>query len=137
MSPNARRVVIAGVALALAPFVIRAGNRSLRNNAWQAQLTAIKSDLRNLADAEEAYRTRTGSYAPSLSLLGDSAFTGSTGVRLEIVTATDRRFEAAGTHKAFAPDARCTITLDQASSESRTMDCRRFTTWAYRPRLAH
>jgi hypothetical protein len=137
MSPNARRVVIAVVALALAPFVIRTINRSMRNNSWQAQLTAIKSDLRNLADAEEAYFTRSGRYASSLSLLGDSAFTGSTGVRLEILAASDRRFEAAGTHEAFAPDARCTITLDQASSESRAMDCRHFATWAYRPRLAH
>jgi hypothetical protein len=97
----------------------------------------MSPNARRVMIAEEACFTRSGRYPPNLSLLGDSAFTGSPGVRLELVAATDRRFEAAGTHGQFAPDARCTITLDPASSESRAMDCRRFTTWAYRPRLAH
>jgi prepilin-type N-terminal cleavage/methylation domain-containing protein len=63
----------------------------------QAYVTAMKSDLRNLASAQETYYKAEGAYgyAPSKS---DLLFTESQGVTVSILEATPRGWSALATH---------------------------------------
>ena len=66
-----------------------------QNTKGKANVTAIKSDLRNLATAEEAYMFDNGSYASDASMLN---FNTSPGVVLTITIAT-----GTATHPASFP----------------------------------
>ena|SRR6185312_2412218 len=71
-----------------------------QNTKGKANVTAIKSDLRNLATAEEAYLFDYGSYSSDISVLN---FTTSPGVVLTITGATGSGWAATATHPASFP----------------------------------
>jgi type IV pilus assembly protein PilA len=80
-------VVIIGI---LAAIAIPA----FANTKGKALVAKVKSDLRQLATAEEGYYYGTGQYTTDLSLLGLAA---SPGVTLTIVSATASGWSATGT----------------------------------------
>src|SRR5262249_54911261 len=71
-----------------------------QNTKGKANVTAIKSDLRNLATAEEAYLFDNGSYASDITALN---FNTSPGVVLTITGATGSGWAATATHPASFP----------------------------------
>ena len=71
-----------------------------QNTKGKANVTAIKSDLRNLATAEEAYLFDNGSYTTDATSLN---FTTSPGVVLTITAATGSGWSATATHPASFP----------------------------------
>jgi type IV pilus assembly protein PilA len=71
-----------------------------QNTKGKANVTAIKSDLRNLATAEEAYLFDNGSYTSDVASL---SFTTSPGVILTITGATGSGWAATATHPASFP----------------------------------
>jgi type IV pilus assembly protein PilA len=71
-----------------------------QNTKGKANVTAIKSDLRNLATAEEAYLFDNNSYTSVATAL---TFTTSPGVVLNITNATASGWSATATHPASFP----------------------------------
>lgn len=71
-----------------------------QNTKGKANVTAIKSDLRNLATAEEAYLFDNNSYT---SVSTSLTFTTSPGVVLNITNATASGWSATATHPASFP----------------------------------
>ena len=71
-----------------------------QNTKGKANVTAIKSDLRNLATAEEAYLFDYGAYSSDVTALN---FTTSPGVVLSITGATGSGWAATATHPASFP----------------------------------
>jgi type IV pilus assembly protein PilA len=71
-----------------------------QNTKGKANVTAIKSDLRNLATAEEAYLFDNNSYTSVSTAL---TFTTSPGVVLNITNATASGWSATATHPASFP----------------------------------
>ena len=130
-----RAVVGAVVGVVLLPFAVRVCNRSFRNNAWQAYLVATRSEVRRLADAQVAYRDRTGRFAPDLVAIGDTTPLSAAGVTLAVLEASDSSVRVGGSHEWFRPDAICTVTVT-ARGGAGPMTCRRFTDWFHRPRRA-
>lgn len=88
-------------------------------------VTATKSDLRNLAKAQEAYHARHGRYASTISDL-DSLFHKTTGPELAIEHASADRWHARGTHP-LKP--RLTCRVDQSMDHPR---CETAQTWSER-----
>jgi prepilin-type N-terminal cleavage/methylation domain-containing protein len=86
-------VVIIGILAAIAI-------PKFQNTKGKANVTAIKSDLRNLATAEEAYLFDNGSYTSDLSVL---SYSNSPGVVLTIMSATGSGWSATATHPASYP----------------------------------
>ena len=82
-------VVIIGI---LAAFAIP----KFANTKQKAYVAAMKSDLKNLATAEEAFFYDSTFYATSLAALNN--FNSSTGVTLNIVTATRGGWSARASH---------------------------------------
>jgi type IV pilus assembly protein PilA len=70
------------------------------NTKGKAELTALKSDLRNLATAEEAYLFDNDSYT---SVVGSLNYNTSPGVVLSITNATASGWAATATHPASFP----------------------------------
>ncbi len=70
------------------------------NTKGKANAAALKSDLRNLATAEEAYFYDNSVYTTNLS---DLAFNSSPGVLLTIPLATGSGWQAQATHPASFP----------------------------------
>jgi prepilin-type N-terminal cleavage/methylation domain-containing protein len=71
-----------------------------QNTKGKANVTAIKSDLRNLATAEEAYLFDYGSYSSDVTAMN---FNTSPGVVLSITGATGSGWAATATHPASFP----------------------------------
>lgn len=86
-------VVIIGILAAIAI-------PKFQNTKGKANLAAMKSDLRNLSAAEEAYFYDNSSYTSTLNNL---SFTQSPGVVLTIVNATGSGWGAVSTHPASYP----------------------------------
>lgn len=86
-------VVIIGILAAIAI-------PKFQNTKGKANLAAIKTDLRNLATAEEAYFFEHAVYTTDTKVL---AFTTSPGVVLSIVDATTSGWSAKATHPASFP----------------------------------
>jgi Tfp pilus assembly protein PilE len=86
-------VVIIGILAAIAI-------PKFENTKGKANAAALKSDLHNLATAEEAYLFDHGTYTTNRSLLN---VTSSSGVVLEIVTAHSSGWSARATHPASFP----------------------------------
>lgn len=100
-------LVVGGlVLLNLATGCMRASSRS------DAYVVAQKSDLRNLATAQESYFADHGSFASSLTALG-SGFAPSSGIQIEI-TATPSGWRATSHHS--GTDKSCTIEVGGNSS---------------------
>ncbi len=85
-----------------------------QNTKGKANLAAMKSDLRNLASAEEAYMFDHGTYVPAVSQL---SFSTSPGVQLTILTATTSGWSAQATHPASYP-LTCAIFAGQVAVPS-------------------
>jgi prepilin-type N-terminal cleavage/methylation domain-containing protein len=66
----------------------------------KAQAAALKSDLHNLATAQEAYLFETGTYTTDKTLL---QFNSSPGVTVDIITASGMGWAAVATHPASFP----------------------------------
>src|SRR3954466_1162267 len=86
-------VVIIGI---LAAFAIP----KFANTKQKAYVAQMKSDLKNLATAEEAFFYDSSYYAPNLATLNN--FTSSTGVTLSIVSSTPGGWSARATHSQTA-----------------------------------
>jgi len=86
-------VVIIGVLAAIAI-------PKFQNTKGKAYAASLKSDLRNLAVAQEAYFQEENTYAPSL---GDLPLRPSSGVVLTITQATTSGWSARATHHASSP----------------------------------
>ena len=71
-----------------------------QNTKGKAQVTALKSDLRNLASAEEAYLFDQDAYTSVLSSL---SFTSSPGVIMSITNASASGWSAIATHPQSYP----------------------------------
>ena len=77
------------------------------NTKEKAYLTAMKSDLRNLVTAEEAYFAEWASYTATLST---NAYRTSTGVTLGTITPTTGGFAASATYPGGTTKS-CQITV--------------------------
>jgi prepilin-type N-terminal cleavage/methylation domain-containing protein len=86
-------VVIIGILAAIAI-------PKFQNSKGKAYSVTLKSDLRNLATAEEAYMFQYGTYTADLAALNVGA---SAGVNLEIVNATASGWSARATHPVAYP----------------------------------
>jgi type IV pilus assembly protein PilA len=86
-------VVIIGILAAIAI-------PKFENTKGKANLAALKSDLHNLATAEEAYLFDQGTYTTDRTLL---KFTTSPGVTVTIIAATGSGWSARATHPASYP----------------------------------
>jgi type IV pilus assembly protein PilA len=86
-------VVIIGILAAIAI-------PKFQNTKGKANAASLKSDLRNLATAEEAYYYDTESYTPAISSL---QFATSPGVVLTVTNATGSGWSAIATHPASFP----------------------------------
>jgi len=86
-------VVIIGILAAIAI-------PKFQNTKGKANAAALKSDIRNLATAQEAYFYDNNSYATAVSQL---SFNTSPGVVLTIVQATSSGWSARATHPASYP----------------------------------
>jgi prepilin-type N-terminal cleavage/methylation domain-containing protein len=86
-------VVIIGILAAIAI-------PKFQNTKGKANAAALKSDLRNLATAQEAYFYDHSTYATDPSML---AYSRSPGVILSITTATGSGWAAVATHPASYP----------------------------------
>ena len=86
-------VVIIGILAAIAI-------PKFQNTKGKANAAALKSDLRNLATAEESYMFDNNSYS---SVISDLTFKTSPGVILTVTTATASGWGAIATHPASYP----------------------------------
>lgn len=79
----------------------------------RAYRAAIRSDLRNLVTAQEAYLKDHQTYAPTLDALGPKLYMKSTGVSVVIEHATAAGFTASGTHP--GTPFRCAIFIGEVA----------------------
>jgi prepilin-type N-terminal cleavage/methylation domain-containing protein len=86
-------VVIIGILAAIAI-------PKFQSTKGKAQAAALKSDLHNLATAQEAYLFETGTYTVDKTLL---KYASSPGVTVDIVTATQFGWAARATHPSSFP----------------------------------
>jgi prepilin-type N-terminal cleavage/methylation domain-containing protein len=86
-------VVIVGIIAAI-------GIPLFANTTAKSQIAAVKSDLHNLATAQESYFYEHATYAPSNALLNVPP---SPGVTLTIVEATPAGWSATAVHPAAVP----------------------------------
>jgi prepilin-type N-terminal cleavage/methylation domain-containing protein len=82
------------------------------NTTAKANVAAVKSDLHNLAQAQETYYNEHQAYAPSTSVLG---VTPSRGVVLTIVAATSSGWSAQAVHPAAVP-VTCAVYYGRAAA---------------------
>lgn len=132
-----RRVLLGVLALAALALIPRLYNTTIRGNAWRAYVVAIKSDLRNAADAQAQWADSTGGFAATIAEL--TGFVPSAGTTISMVPQGDSMLELRGTHERFDPAVQCRLTLTRASAEpTRRSDvtCDEFTDVFGRPRLA-
>ncbi len=82
------------------------------NTTAKASVATVKSDLRNLASAQETYFHEHHEYAPSLALLGVHT---SPGVNVTLVEASAGGWSAQALHPSAAPVA-CAVFHGKATS---------------------
>jgi type IV pilus assembly protein PilA len=82
------------------------------NTKGQAFLAAMRSDLRNLATAEEGYYYSNNSYSSNLSQLN---FITSTGVTISVPEATAGGWSATATHSSLGAET-CTVYFGTAAA---------------------
>jgi len=81
----------------------------------------MRSDLRNLATAQQVYFTDHATYSPSLEAL---AYSPSPGVRLEIVAASGRGWRAAARLEAGTAECRIGVGTGVATGDvEREVNC--------------
>jgi type IV pilus assembly protein PilA len=85
-----------------------------QNTKGKAQLTAIKSDLRNLASAEESYLFDNASYT---AVLGSLVYQSSPGVVLKVTNATASGWSATATHPQSFP-LTCAIFIGNVAAQA-------------------
>ena len=85
-----------------------------QNTKGKANASSLKSDLRNLTTAQEAYFYDNGAYAIALTSLQYST---SPGVVLSITAATNAGFAAIATHPASFP-LTCAIYIGNISAQA-------------------
>jgi hypothetical protein len=93
---KAKMSMMVGVLAAGATFLF--AQRQLTEGFNKRHVTAMRSDLRNLADAQDAYHRQHGTYAGDLALIPD--YKGSTGVTLVLERADSSSWSARTTHSA-------------------------------------
>lgn len=128
-----KRALALFVAFVAGVAAIRVYNQAFRNNSWRGQLNAVRSDLRNLADAQETYRAASGAFAGDLAPLERAGYSLSTGVTIRILSADSASFTADGHHRGFHPDAVCTLSGGAAPGKVGPQ-CTGFVTFLGRPR---
>jgi type IV pilus assembly protein PilA len=98
-------VVIIGIlaAIAIPKFASTKG---------QAFLAAMRSDLRNLATAEEGYYYSNSAYSNNLSALN---FLSSAGVTVVVPEATSGGWSGSATHVSLPPAEKCTVYFGTAT----------------------
>ena len=82
------------------------------NTKGQAFLAAMRSDLRNLATAEEGYYYSNSAYSNNLSQLN---FLTSSGVTISVPEATTGGWSASATHAALGAE-KCTVYFGTATA---------------------
>ena len=82
------------------------------NTKGQAFLAAMRSDLRNLATAEEGYYYSNSAYSSNLSQLN---FLTSSGVTISVPEATAGGWSASATHSALGVE-KCTVYFGTAAA---------------------
>ena len=78
----------------------------------QAFLAAMRSDLRNLATAEEGYYYSNSAYSSSLSALN---FLSSAGVTITVPEATSGGWSGTASHVSLPPAEKCTVYFGTAA----------------------
>ena len=82
------------------------------NTKEKAYYAAMKSDLRNLVTAQEAYFADNSSvYAPSVEALGPSRYRASTGVTVTINSGSDTGWDATAVHSGLPATKICAISV--------------------------
>ncbi len=84
------------------------------NTKEKAYITAMKSDLKNLATSQEGYFSEAQLYSTSLA---DINYTPSTGVNITIGSASAAGWEASATHDAVTGKT-CTISIGGTGTAS-------------------
>jgi prepilin-type N-terminal cleavage/methylation domain-containing protein len=79
----------------------------------RAHLSAVISDFRNFAVAQEEYRHARSSYALDLA---DLRFEGTAGVRIEVIEAHAAGWSAVGRHRALPEEQGCAVHLGDAAA---------------------
>lgn len=108
------KVAVVGSVTGLVVLAFLASISCACSTKEMAYRASTRSDLRNLAAAQEQFRDSAGSFTADTVLLQHS---GSFGVRLEL-TATDSGWSAVGRHQLVA-DGRCGIYGGRASNPVR------------------
>jgi type IV pilus assembly protein PilA len=91
------------------------------NTKDRANVTAMKSDLRNLVTAMESYFNDNSSYyAPSVTALG-TAFRASTGVTVTLGTVGQTTWDATASHSASSKT--CAVSVGGTSSNEGVPVC--------------
>jgi prepilin-type N-terminal cleavage/methylation domain-containing protein len=78
------------------------------NTKEKAYITQMKSDLKNLVAAQEAYFSDNNEYADNITALG---VTGSTGVDLQVTSGDATGWTASATHPSVTSFSECTIAV--------------------------
>jgi prepilin-type N-terminal cleavage/methylation domain-containing protein len=91
------------------------------NTKEKAYIAAMKSDLRNLITAQEAYFSdHNSSYAASVAAMGTN-FRGSSGVTVTLGSVTNTGWQATATHSSTIRT--CTLTLGGGSTTEGSPQC--------------
>ena len=82
------------------------------NTKEKAYVASMKSDLRNLVTAQEAYfADNSSAYASSISNLGTSRYKSSTGVTVTISAGTTTSWAAEASHSGLPSTKTCSISV--------------------------
>src|ERR687894_131121 len=94
------------------------------NTNEKAYVASMKSDLRNLVTAQEAYFADNSSlYAASTGALGTSRYKSSTGVTVTINAGTGTGWDASATHSGLPATKTCAISVGGASTNEGEPTC--------------
>ena len=87
------------------------------NTKSKAYITAMKSDLRNLVTAQEAYFADNSSlYAASTGALGTARYKSSTGVTVTIANGTGTGWDATASHSGLPATKTCSISVGNGAA---------------------
>jgi prepilin-type N-terminal cleavage/methylation domain-containing protein len=104
MSVRARRAGFTLIELLIAVVIVgilaSIAIPSFKSTKGKAYAATLRSDLRNLATAQEAYFYEQSAYTASIALV---RFTGSGGVNISVTEATRAGWSATATHPLAAP----------------------------------
>ena len=90
----------------------------------KAKLAALKSDLRNIETAQEAYFSDHQEYGDYAALNGAKLFTKSAGTEDPDITPNDTGYEATTTDNSITTDPKsCTVTVGDGSEDDGVIIC--------------